>query len=242
MTAARRPVTSPAGRGVPVLELENVSKVYPGQPPVRALAGGEPGGGRRGAGRHRGPVGVGQVHAAAPDGHPGQADGRDGAHHRPGRGPDDRPGTVGAAGLPDRVRVPAVLPRRAPERARQRGRRAAVCRDPARPAAAAGRRRAGPGRARAPGRRPADPAVGRRAAAGRDRPGDRRPPAGGAGRRADREPRLRHRRRDPGPAGGAQRSRAPRSSSSPTTTRSPRGRGAASRCSTGASSPTRERP
>jgi putative ABC transport system ATP-binding protein len=28
----------PAG-GVPVLELENVSKVYPGQPPVRALAG-----------------------------------------------------------------------------------------------------------------------------------------------------------------------------------------------------------
>src|SRR6266513_4692732 len=32
------PVGRPAG-GVPVLELENVSKVYPGQPPVRALAG-----------------------------------------------------------------------------------------------------------------------------------------------------------------------------------------------------------
>ena len=43
-------------------------------------------------------------------------------------------------------------------------------------AAAARGGRAGPGRARAPGRRPADPAVRRRAAAGRDRPGDRRPP------------------------------------------------------------------
>ena len=59
-------------------------------------------------------------------------------------------------------------------------------------------------RARTPGRRPADPAVRGRAAAGRDRPGDRRPPAGAAGRRADREPRLGHRRLDPGPAGGAQ--------------------------------------
>ena len=38
-------------------------------------------------------------------------------------------------------------------------------------AAAAGRCRAGPGRAGAPGRRPADPAVGRGTAAGRDRPG-----------------------------------------------------------------------
>ena len=38
------------------------------------------------------------------------------------------------------------------------------------------------GRARAPGRRAADPAVGRGTAAGRDRPGDRRPSAGGAGR------------------------------------------------------------
>ena len=51
---------------------------------------------------------------------------------------DDRPGTGRAAGGPDRVRVPAVLPRRAPDRAGQRGRRAAVRRHPARPAAAAG--------------------------------------------------------------------------------------------------------
>src|SRR6516225_1503190 len=39
MTAARAdadPAGRPAG-GVPVLELDNVSKVYPGQPPVRAL-------------------------------------------------------------------------------------------------------------------------------------------------------------------------------------------------------------
>ena len=40
--------------------------------------------------------------------------------------PDDRPGGVRAAGDPDRVRVPAVLPGRAPEGAGQRGRRAAV--------------------------------------------------------------------------------------------------------------------
>jgi len=41
MTTAQAPSDlpgRPAG-GVPVLELENVSKVYPGQPPVRALAG-----------------------------------------------------------------------------------------------------------------------------------------------------------------------------------------------------------
>ena len=41
MTTAQAPsdlAGRPAG-GVPVLELENVSKVYPGQPPVRALAG-----------------------------------------------------------------------------------------------------------------------------------------------------------------------------------------------------------
>ena len=39
MTAAQT-TGDPAGRsagGVPVLELERVSKVYPGQPPVRAL-------------------------------------------------------------------------------------------------------------------------------------------------------------------------------------------------------------
>ena len=57
-----------------MLELDQVSKVYPGSPPVRALdrvslavTAGE-------LAAIVGPVGVGQVHAAAPDGHPGQAD------------------------------------------------------------------------------------------------------------------------------------------------------------------------
>ena len=89
---------------------------------------------------------------------------------------DDRPGAVRAAGRPDRVRVPAVLPGRAPDRAGQRGRRAALRRHPA--AASGGgwppRRWTGSGSA-APGRRPADPAVRRRTAAGRHRAGDRRP-------------------------------------------------------------------
>ena len=79
---------------------------------------------------------------------------------------------AGAAGVPDRVRVPAVLPRRAPDRAGQRGRRAAVRRGPPRRAAAAGAAgaldRVGLG---APGRRPADPAVGRASGSGSRSPG-----------------------------------------------------------------------
>ena len=81
--------------GRPVLELDR--RLYPGSPPVRALdqvslavAAGELTG-------HRGPVRVGQDHAAAPDGHPGQADHRDGAGHRAGCGAAEGPGAVGAA-------------------------------------------------------------------------------------------------------------------------------------------------
>ena len=103
-----------------------MTKEYPGVAAGAGAGPGERGGGGRGAGRGGRPVRVGQEHAAAPDGHPGPAEQRDGAGHRPGRGPDDRPGGVRAAGGADRLRVPAVLPRRAPERAGQRGRRAAV--------------------------------------------------------------------------------------------------------------------
>ena len=215
-----------------------MSKVYPGQPPVRALdrvslavAAGElvaivgPSGSGKSTLLHlmgtldkptTGTVRVTGLDVAAAD----------------------RPGAGRAAGDPDRVRVPAVLPRRAPDRAGQRGRRAALRRRPPRRAAAAGAGGAGPGRAGAPGRRPADPAVRRRAAAGRDRPGGGGRAADGAGRRAHRQPRLGHRRRHPGPAGRTQpaghdgRHHHPR----------PRGRrprpGGASRCSTGTSSPT----
>src|SRR5580658_4564341 len=81
---------------VPVLELDRVSTEYPGSPPVRALEDvsvAVAAGGRT--------VWVGQVHAAAPDGHLGPAQRRDGTDHRPGRGPDERPGAVGAAGAAD---------------------------------------------------------------------------------------------------------------------------------------------
>ena len=173
MTAAGTALARGDGPGgAPVLELDQVSKVYPGSAAGAGAGSGEPGGGRRGAGGGGRPVRVGQVHAAAPDGHPGHADRRDGAHHRPGRGPDDRPGAGRAAGVADRVRVPAVLPRRAPERAGQRGRRAAVRRGPPRPSGGGWPRhaldRVGLG---APGRRPADPAVGRASGSGSRSPG-----------------------------------------------------------------------
>ena len=202
-------------------------------------ARGEPDGHRRRAGRHRRPVRVGQDHAAAPDGHPGPADHRHGPGHRPRRGRARRPGAGRAAGDPDRVRVPAVLPGRAPDRAGQRGRRPAVRRRPPRPSggrlAAAALDRVGLAHSC---RSPADPAVGRGAAAGRDRPGAGRP------RRPSCWPTSRpatstgHRRGHPGPAGGAQRGRGHHRRHHPR----PGGRGpdarAGSRCSTGTSSPT----
>ena len=110
-----------------VLELaEAVTKTYPVEPPVEALAGCQlhcpPGR----AGGHRRAVGVGQDDSAAPDGHSGPADQRGRPRHRVRCGPAVRPPAFSPAGLTDRVRLPAVLPGRAPERPRQRGRRPAL--------------------------------------------------------------------------------------------------------------------
>ena len=114
----------------PVLEVDQVTKVYPSEPPVIALrdvsftvARGELVG-------IVGPVGVGQDHSLAADGHLGPAQRRPGADHRPRRRAALRPGAGRAAGHPDRLRVPAVLLGRAPECARQRGRRPPLRRGP----------------------------------------------------------------------------------------------------------------
>ena len=74
----------------------------------------------------------------------------DGPHHRARRRRASRPRALRAAGDAHRLRLPAVLPRRAPERARQRRRRPALRRRRARGAARAGARGARAGRARAP--------------------------------------------------------------------------------------------
>src|SRR6266702_4208717 len=155
---------------------------------------------QRRAGRCPGPLGVGEDHAAAPGRHLGQADLRHGAGHRPGRGRAVGPAAGRAAGQPDRIRLPAVLPGRAADRAGQRGRRAAVRRILGRRAPRTGSGSAGAGRARPQTGRAAGPAVRGRAAAGRDRPGAGRLPADRACRRAHREPGPGHRRRHPGPA------------------------------------------
>ena len=112
----------------------------------------------------------------------------------------------GAAGALDRVRVPAVLPARRDDRARQRRDRAALRRRRARRAAGAGargaRRRSGLEHRLEP---LAGEALRRRAPARRDRPRARRPPGDPVRRRADRQPRLAHRRGHPRAAAGAAR-------------------------------------
>ena len=69
--ATLAPVQNVADR--PVLEVDQVTKVYPSEPPVTALRGVSFTVDRGRAGGHRRPVGVGQDHPVAPDGHPGPA-------------------------------------------------------------------------------------------------------------------------------------------------------------------------
>ena len=168
-----------AGRQLPVavLELENVSKVYPESPPVRALD------------RVSLAVTAGELIAiVGPSG-----SGKSTLLHLMGTLDTPSAGTVRVTGLD----VAAMTDRQlAALRATRIGfvfqqfflaehqtvlgnvadglLYAGVRRDRA---AAARRRRPGPGRARPPGRRPADPAVRRGTPAGRHRPrGGRRPP------------------------------------------------------------------
>ena len=189
MTAAARPGGWSASTGtaaaqgwpVPVLELENVSKEYPGPPPVRALD------------QVSLAVDAGELTAiVGPSG-----SGKSTLLHLMGTLDKPTAGTVRVTGLD----VAAMADR---ELSALRAARigfvfqqfflaehqtaagnvadgllyAGIRRGERRRLAAAG---AGPGRARPPGRRPADPAVGRGTAAGRDRPGDRGRAAGGAG-------------------------------------------------------------
>ena len=135
---------APASDGSPetVLELDDVTQ------DLRQRAAG--GRARRGqlqrpprrAGRDRRPVRVGQVDAAAPDGHARAAELGRRSDHRPRRRRPRRPRAGGAARDADRLRLPAVLPRRARNRARERRRRPALRRRPvARAARARGRAR-----------------------------------------------------------------------------------------------------
>jgi hypothetical protein len=172
------------------------------RPPRRQL----PGPLRR-AGRDRGAVRVGQVDPAPRDGDARAPNQGDGVHHRLRRRPALRSGAVGPARDSHRVRLPAVLPRRAFDSPRQRRRRAALCRGARGDAARARGPGAGDGGARPPGRLPPDPALGGRTPAGGDRPGAGRGARDRARRRAHRQPGQRLRRRHLLPAPGAQRGR-----------------------------------
>ncbi len=104
----------PRRRHRAVLELDAVTKIYGAEPPVVALREVSFAVRARRAGRDRRAVGVGQVDAAARDGHARAAELGRGADHRPGRRRLVRSRAVGVARDADRLRLPAVLPRRAP--------------------------------------------------------------------------------------------------------------------------------
>ena len=80
-----------------------------------------------------------------------------GADHRARRGHHGRPRARRPAGHPDRLRLPAVLPGRAPKRARQRGRRAPLRRGRLGASAASGRSTPSTWSAWPSGRQPAPP-------------------------------------------------------------------------------------
>ena len=109
----------------PVLELRDVSKTYGAEPPVYALREVSFAVDEGELVAIVGPVGVGQDDAAARDRHaraPQRGRRRD---HRPGCRRPARIASSHAAGDADRLRLPAVLPGRALDRARERGGRAA---------------------------------------------------------------------------------------------------------------------
>ena len=144
------------------------------------------------------------------------------ARRRPRRVAAVRPAAVGAAGAPDRLRLPAVPPGGRGAGAGQRGRRPALRRRRRCASGGAGRRPrwSGSGSAHRLDHRPHELSGGerQRVAIARAVVGD---PRAAARRRADRQPRLRVRARACWRCCGSCTPPAPRSWSSPTTGRSP---------------------
>ena len=135
------------------LELIDIVKEYPGEPPVRALDSRVARSARRRAGSDRRAVGLRQVDAAAHHRHARPTDQR----HRPRRRRrhvgDERPSAVGRSLAPDRLRLPVVLPARGDDRGRQRRQRSAVPRQVVGRSTRCGRRSTPSRRARSAPRR-----------------------------------------------------------------------------------------